>query len=412
MTRKLRIVSLLTNLCIGGDPNRLLAFSRALDRSRFEHTVLVIADPMDKTHLALGPLLPQFQAFGIAVESLHEPPRAEQRGSGPAPVRALRELGALLRIVRRLRCYFIEHETDVIDARMSYAVMFGAVAGRLAGVPVIVATEYGPGFWQGPLLSLAGQAAYVLADALVSDSQAKVAEHLDWLWRRGIETRVIPNGIYRPQAQRTRNEMRAWLKLPDNPRQRVIGQVSRILPSKGHSVLIEAARRVIEADPDVVFVICGYAHSPAYVDELCARAAALGIRDHVFIVSYPGPVADIWTVIDIHVHASLLDSAPIAIHESLALGLPSVVTRVGGIADQVEDQVTSLVVEPCDAQALAAALVRVLQEPGLAERMGTAARRRHDRLCQPATMARAIENLFVELFNASARGLALPVVDS
>ena len=412
MARKLRIVSLCTNLCIGGDPNRLLAFARAVDSRRFEHTVLVIADPMDQTHVELGPLLPQFEAHGIRVDSLHEPARAEQRGSGPAPLRAWRELAGLWRIVRRLRRYFIDNATDIIDARMSYAVLFGAVAGRLAGVPVIVATEYGPGFWQRGFMRPAGQAAYALVDALVSDSRPKVDEHVAWLWRRGIETRVIANGIHRPLAQRTRAEMRAWLKLPENPHLRVIGQVSRVLPSKGHSVLIEAAARVVAAEPDVVFLVCGYAHSAAYIDALFARAQALGIREHLFVVSYPGPVADVWTVIDIHVHASLLDSAPIAIHESLALGLPSVVTNVGGIAAQVEHGVTSLVVEPGDADALASALLRVLQEPGLAERMGAAARLRHERLYQPETMTRATENLFVDLFESSPRRQVLPAAQA
>jgi glycosyltransferase involved in cell wall biosynthesis len=412
MSRKLRIVSLLTNLCIGGDSNRLLAFARALDRSRFEHTVLVIADPSDHTHQALGALLPLFQAHGVAVESLNEPPRADQAGSGPAALRAWREAAALLRIVARLRRYFIQHPTDIIDARLNYAVMFGAVAGRLAGVPVIVATEYGPGFWRGPVLNLAGQLSYALTDALVTDSQAKIDEHRRWLWWQRLQTRVIDNGIYRPQAQRSRSEMRAWLKLPDKPGLKVIGQVSRLMPSKGQWVLVDAAQRVAAADPDVVFVICGYAHQPAYIDELRARAAGLGIGERVFIISYPGPVADVWAAIDIHVHASLLDSAPIAIHESLSLGLPSVVTRVGGIPGLVQEDVTSLVVAPGDPQALATALLRVLHEPGLAERLGAAARQRHERLYQPARMARETEALFVELFNSKARRGWVPLAES
>lgn len=402
--RKLRVVSLLTTLCIGGDPARLLAFAGALDRNRFEHTVLVISDPLDETHMERGSLLAAFRKEGVRVETLGEPPRARLRGNGPALVRGFRDACALARIAYRLRRYFIDRQTDIIDARMSYAVLFAAIAGRLAHVPVIVATEYGPGFWRGPILNLAGQGAYSLIDALISDSSSKVAEQMEWLWRKNLVARAIPNGIDTPKATRTRAEMERWLGLRHNPRRKIIGQVSRILPSKGYGVLIEAALRVVQLEPEVVFLICGYPHAPGYVEELYARAEALGIRDRVRIVSYPGPVGDIWSVIDIHVHASLLDSAPIAIHESLALGLPSVVTRVGGIPQQVEAETTSLIVEAGDASALAAALLRLLREPDLAARMGTAARLRHERLYQPRTMTRAIEDLFVELFTASRRG--------
>lgn len=402
MARKLRIVSLLTNLCIGGDPNRLLAFSRELDRSRFEHTVLVIADPSDRSHQERGQMLPQFLAQGIRVESLYEPARAAQRGEGWPGLQNLREIGSFARIVRRLTAYFASHETDIIDARMSYAVLFGALAGRLARVPVIVATEYGPGFWQGPFWRPAGQLAYGLIDALISDSSAKVLEHEAWLWRRALTTAVIPNGIYQPQARCTRSEMRARLGMPRDAKLKVIAQVSRVVPEKGHSVLVQAVARVFAADADCVLLICGYPHPQSYIDELMAQAQALGIRDRVYFVSYPGPVADVWSAIDVHVHASLLDSAPIAIHESLALGLPSVVTRVGGIPDMVLDKVTSLIVEPGDAAALAAALLRVLHEPGLSASMGQAARQHHLAHYQVQRMTRTIEDLFAELYHASA----------
>ena len=63
---------------------------------------------------------------------------------------------------------------------------------------------------------------------------------------------------------------------------------------------------------------------------------------------WPGDIAEVWQAVDIHAHPSLLDSSPIAIHESMALGLPAVVSSAGGIPELVEHDVTGLVVPTDD----------------------------------------------------------------
>ena len=139
--------------------------------------------------------------------------------------------------------------------------------------------------------------------------------------------------------------------------------MSRLVPYKGHGVLLNAARQVLEKEPETAFLLCGYACPPQYLEQLRRQADELGIADRVRIGGYPGPIADVWGAIDVHVHASLLDSSPIAIHESMALGLPAVVTDVGGIRELVQNSQTALVVPPGDVAALVDAILRVLRSP-------------------------------------------------
>jgi glycosyltransferase involved in cell wall biosynthesis len=188
--------------------------------------------------------------------------------------------------------------------------------------------------------------------------------------------------------------MRGRLGLPQDPRVRVIGQISRIIPSKGQGRLLTAARSVLAKEPETAFLICGYPQDPAYQAWLEREAVTLGIADRVRIIRYPGPIGDVWAAIDIHVHASLADSSPMAIAEGMALAKPAVVTRVGGIPELVEHGRTGLVVPAGDSEALAGALLRLLREPETARRLGTAAHERYRLRHRPESMARSLEEIF------------------
>jgi glycosyltransferase involved in cell wall biosynthesis len=125
--------------------------------------------------------------------------------------------------------------------------------------------------------------------------------------------------------------------------------------------------------------------------------ADMGLSDRIRILNYPGHIGDVWKTIDIHVHASLLDSLPNAIIESMSLGKPAVVTSVGGIPEIVEDGETGLIVPPGDSEGLARALLRLLREPELAQRLGKAARNRYQKRYRPEVMTRRLESLFTDL---------------
>ena len=161
--------------------------------------------------------------------------------------------------------------------------------------------------------------------------------------------------------------------------------------------LLLAARVVLQTQPQVAFLVCGVTRDPAYNDSLRRKAAELGIADKVVITSYIGDIADVWKVADINVHASLMDSSPISIHESMALGLPGVFTDTGGVPDLVEPGETALLVPVGDVQALAHGIETLLTDRALAERLGRGARRRYETYHRPEIMATAITDLFEEV---------------
>jgi glycosyltransferase involved in cell wall biosynthesis len=82
-------------------------------------------------------------------------------------------------------------------------------------------------------------------------------------------------------------------------------------------------------------------------------------------------VAEIMAASDILVHSSLREGLPKTVLEGMAAGKPVIGTNVGGVPAVVDDGETGLLVEPQDAGGMAAAMLRLLEDPALCQRLVT-----------------------------------------
>lgn len=394
--RRFRIASLIGDLGFGGSQNRLFSFARTIDRSRFDHLVITLYRGEASHERQVGSLRPRFAEAGIEIVDLGMEPRVRIRPS-LRPEHLLGAGATMGRLMRRLCRVVRERDIDLIDAQHATATLFGVVAGSLTRRPVTI-TQYFPTYFDRPGMRLLGQAVYTRADAFICDSKANSELINRWLFRSHPRAVVIPNGVPVPVVNRTNAEMRALLNLPPERSARIVGQVSRLIPYKGHPVLLRAAREVLGQEPDTWFICTGYPNEdPTYAETLQQEAKALGVAERVRIVSWPGSIGDIWELIDIHAHASVHDSLPIAITEGMSLAKPAVVTNVGGVEEMVTHEETGLIVPMNDPAALAAGILRLLREPDTCRRLGVAAQARYVQHYRPECMSRALEELFVDL---------------
>jgi glycosyltransferase involved in cell wall biosynthesis len=396
---RLRVASVITDLGIGGGENRLLAFARAVDRARVEHTVVSLYRPDEAHRARWGSVRQSFADAGIEVVNLEDRPR--DRLLGPlTPGGILRTGRTVAGMLAKLCAVLRARRIDLIDAQHVTASVFGVAAGRLLGIPTTV-TEYHTGYWNRAGMRAPGKVVLRLPDALICDSSYRLNEINRWLVAPHPRPVVIPNGVPEPHATRPRAEVLREFGIPDSPGTRVVCQVSRLVSYKGQRVLLRAAARVLRTRPEAYVVLVGYAGPElSYKSELETLARALGIAHRVRIQGYAGPVGDVWQIVDVHAHASLFDSAPIAITEGMARARPAVVTRVGGIPEMVTDGETGVVVPPDDPVSLARALAWLLDDPRAAQRLGRAARARYERRHRPEAMARALERLFADVVRA------------
>jgi glycosyltransferase involved in cell wall biosynthesis len=388
MRRRLKIASLIPSLHFGGDENRLLIFASHLDKRRFDHSVFVLKPPKAGGDTQRGTIRPMYAEQGVKVrEAYVKGATAVDSGGIRGKFRLIHHLAKILR----------DEQIDIVDARLNYGIAIGAAAARLAGVPVVVGTAYHHHTLRGPVKYPLGQASVLALDALISDSQFTIDGYQRWLLRRHPKAVVIQNGIPVPIPSRNRSELLQVFQLPESPEIRVIGQISRQMPFKGQDILIRAAAGALRRSQDLYLLLCGFAADPQYRQRLFDLAREEGVGDKVRIAGYQGPIGDVWSLVDVHAHPTLLDSSPIAIHESMALGLPALVSDEAGIPELVADGVSGIIVPKGDVRACEAGLLRLLDDPELRSSLGAGARARYLNYHTPEAMTRTTETLFEEL---------------
>lgn len=141
---------------------------------------------------------------------------------------------------------------------------------------------------------------------------------------------------------------------------------------------VEVLSRLTADFPNVSLAMVGPDKGDGSFQRTQARAAVLGVSDHIRLtggvskISVPGTLAKG----DIFLNTTNIDNTPVSVMEAMACGLCVVSTYVGGLPYLLEDGVDALLVPPDDPEAMAAAVRRVLTEPGLAEKLSVNARRK------------------------------------
>jgi glycosyltransferase involved in cell wall biosynthesis len=181
---------------------------------------------------------------------------------------------------------------------------------------------------------------------------------------------------------------------------RRVGVVANLRSVKGLETLIEAAARLAPVSSDVVWEVAGEGeHRP--VLEQALREKRLAER-----FSLPGALADIpafLASLAVAVLPSRAEGMSNALLEYMAAGRPIVATAVGGNGELIQNGIHGLLVPPDDAGSLARAIGRLLDNPDLACRLGSAARRRAQERYSREAMVRRFEQFYLDLFHAPHR---------
>lgn len=337
-----------------------------------------------------GELVERLGAAGARVEVL---PLAEQvRGMGRGEIRpGLRQAQGAAEVARytsRLRRRLRELRPDLVHTTSLKASVYGMVAARAAGLPVLwhlhdrLAHDYLPAAAVPPMRLLAATA----PSALVAPSRFTL-ETVGRRFRRGMIVEALPNAVpYPERAVEVRDEVET------------VTMIGRLTSWKGQHIFLEAFARAFPDRPVRARLVGAATFGEAdYERGLRERVNRLGIADRVDFVGFVPDVGPELERADLLVHASVLaDPLNTVVLEGMAAGVPVVATDTGGHVEYLRDGREGLLHRPGDIDGLADALRRASEDAELRRRVAAGARERAQELT-PAAVAERWLSLYRRL---------------
>ena len=149
----------------------------------------------------------------------------------------------------------------------------------------------------------------------------------------------------------------------------IVGNVAALVPHKGQRHLIDAAAIVVRQVPDARFVIAGEGELRSALER---QIRDRHLEKHVMLLGFRPDVLSLQKVFDVFVMSSVTEGLGTSLLDAMACGKPVVATAAGGIPEVVEDGLTGLLVPTRDPESMAAAIIRLLNDPDLRRQMGAA----------------------------------------
>ena len=273
----------------------------------------------------------------------------------------------LIGLARHLK----ENSYDIVHTFHRDGDIFGTIAARMAGVPVIVGSRRDQGYWlnwkeQGLRRLIRRFQTRFITNAHSTRRQMMESEDIP----KGI-IEVIPNGIDLSlfAASDARARLRAEWGARDGDI--LVGCVATLRPVKDHDGVLRGFAKACSENPRLKLVLVGDGRCRADLELLALK---LGIGAKVVFLGKRRDIPDILSALDVGLLFSRSESMSNTILEYLAAGLPVVCSDVGDAGQMVDDE-NGAVVSPGDTEALAEGLLR-LADADVRGRMGDVSRLR------------------------------------
>jgi glycosyltransferase involved in cell wall biosynthesis len=326
----MRILFLSTSMGMGGADQQILMLARAM-RARGHEVRIVALAP-------LGPMGQEAQREGIEVESLEL-----ERNFGAIP--------RVLRLVRIIRAW----RPDVLHSHMVHANLIARAIRPVAGVPALVSTIHSINDG-GPLRMAAYRLTSGLVDRFTIISRLAAERYIAIRAVPAQRLQVVPNAVDTDRFRKL-PEARAALR-----RELGLGEefvwlaVGRFEPAKDYPTMIAAFARLATVRPASRLLLVGKGSLRSEVEGM-VRAA--GVEDGVRFLGVRRDIPALMSAADGYLLSSAWEGMPVVLLEAAAVELPVVATRVGGVAEVVEDGTTGLLVRSADPAMLAEAMEKM-----------------------------------------------------
>jgi len=367
----LKVIHLVEDLKIGGAERVIADIAEGLDRKRFDASVWCVTRG--------GETADELLEKGIEVHILG--------------ISSYRNPLNVFRLTRLLR----KSKPEIVHTHGYFASVIGRLAAKNAHIPVIAAHVHST-YWEYKKRHLLIEKKLSrFTHKIICCSQAVENFVKNFEKIKDDKTIVIYNGVdeERFSPLKATTSIRAELGIDEEFS--VVGTVSSLAPHKGHEYLIQAASLVLDAFPSAKFLIVGEGPLRKKLED---QAKKLNIHPAVIFTGARKDIPEMLSLIDVFVLPSFSrEGLGIAIIEAMAAEKPVVATDIGGIPEAVQGGETGLLVPPGNPDALARAIIELLQNPEKAKEMGKSGRARFKKKFTKKKMLSEIENVYHSLIN-------------
>jgi len=272
--------------------------------------------------------------------------------------------------VLRLRDFLHALQPAIVHTFLLTGSLYGRFAAMMAGVPVVIGTEVN--IYENKRASHALFEQWLMhgTDAVIASAKSVKDFYIGQVGADPAKVEVIYNAVDWSQLETTmtREELRASIGMPQEAM--AAGIIARLTGQKAHRVLFDAMAQ----HPPLQHLHLVVVGDGDLRETLKQRADALGLQQRVHFVGARRDLGNILSAVDLFTMPSLWEGLPLSLVLAMGAGLPVVATRVAGIPEVVQHDVSGLLVSPGNSGELAHALARLVEDAALRRSLGEHAR--------------------------------------
>ena len=354
--KKIRVLHPITRLIVGGAQENTIFTAALLDKTKFQVDILSGVQTGSE-----GSLIEEANEQGINLLFINELVRE---------ISPLKDVTALIKLYIAMR----NNRYNIVHTHSSKAGILGRLAAKMAGIPVIVHTIHGWSFhdylpsYQKHLFIYLEKIAAKFSDALVFVSEADLETGLKNGIGKKSQYRLIRSAIPRIQfnnLEKNKEINRKKLGIPDNVL--VIGNVGRLSDQKNPIEWIQIAQKISLEEDNVVFLLVGDGPLRLDVEE---EINEFFLSEKFILPGLTRDVLSYFSIIDIFLITSLWEGLPRTVLEAMAMGIPVVAYKSGGIPEIVSDGITGYLCKAGDIESMVKRSIFLLKNHLLREEMG------------------------------------------
>ena len=311
-------------------------------------------------------------------------------------IAAFKKLYMLKRIIKQRRIKIIQTFHFGSD-------VFGVFLAKLTSVPILISNRRDMGFTESRgYFRFVRRVINHAITRIISVSQN--LQHYIAITERVNKRKLLTiyNGVDLEKYPKSVDSISKKKELGLNPEHPVIGMVANIRPIKGFEYFFSSASIILKKHHSAQFMIVGGepagsgSENKAYESLLLNQIRDLKIEENIFWIGYRTDIQEVLRAMDVFVLPSLSEGFSNAIIEAMAVGLPVVVTDVGGNAEAVTRN-TGIVVPPRDVESLSNAVMQLLTKREDAQQLGISAKMRVEKFFSLRKMVSEYDALFKSL---------------